>query len=64
MKQAGQRRDVVPAGMREQLGVCCRSFYTNNLGTHFEKIRVLKLRYRKAGWQVLKIAKAIPPRLS
>jgi hypothetical protein len=48
----------------EQPGVCCRPFYSNNLGIHLRKSGALELRYRKVDWQVLKIAKAIPSRLS
>jgi len=39
-------------------------FYSNNFGIHLRKLGVLKLRYTKVDWQVLKIAKAIATRLS
>ena len=64
MKYTGQRWYGIPAGVCEQPGVCRRPFYSNNLSIHSRKLRTLELRYRKVDWQVLKIAKAIPPRLS
>ena len=64
VKQAGERGKGVPSRMREQPGICCRPFYSNNFGIHLRKLGVLKLRYTKVDWQVLKIAKAIATRLS
>ncbi len=63
MKKGRQRGNGIPASMREQLRVCCRPFYSNNLGIHL-KNRILEVRYRKVDWQVLKIAKGIATRLS